>query len=107
LARAALTINPQLEIRGSALKVVESLLAGRACVSTSDGARGFVDAGLAGLVLAPDVAAMAGPVARLLADAPARHAIEKPDAARTAPFTWDGIAKRQLELYRELMEPRT
>lgn len=103
LARAALTINPQLEIRGSALKVVESLLAGRVCVSTRDGARGFADAGLDGLVLAGDVAAMAEPVARLLADVAARHAIEKPDAARIAPFTWDGIAARQLDLYRNLM----
>jgi len=107
LARAALTINPQLAIRGSALKVVESLLAGRACVSTLDGARGFADAGLAGLVLADDVPAMAAPVARLLADAGARHAIERPEAERIAPFTWDGIAARQLALYRDLVGART
>ncbi len=41
LARASLTINPQLTIRGSALKLIESLLAARICVTTRDGARGF------------------------------------------------------------------
>ena len=37
----ALTINPLDGIRGSPVKLVESLAAGRACVSTADGARGF------------------------------------------------------------------
>src|SRR5690349_14543849 len=38
LAACALTINPQQEIRGSALKVAESLLARRVCVTTRNGA---------------------------------------------------------------------
>jgi len=102
LARCALTINPQLEIRGSALKVAESLLAGRVCVSTRDGARGFLEDDAAALVLAADVAAMAAPVARLLRDASARHAIEAPDAVTVARHSWDGIAQAQLALYRDL-----
>src|SRR5206468_12888663 len=59
LDASALTVNPQLDIRGSSIKVIESLTAGRVCVSTVDGARGFRDAGSAGLVLAADIASMA------------------------------------------------
>ena len=35
LARCALTINPLAQIRGSAVKLVESLAAGRVCVTTA------------------------------------------------------------------------
>ena len=44
LAQCALTINPLAGIRGSAVKLVEALAAGRVCVSTADGARGFREA---------------------------------------------------------------
>ena len=50
LARSTMSINPQTCIRGSALKLIESLTAGRVCVSTADGARGFLDTGLSGLI---------------------------------------------------------
>ena len=50
LSASALTLNPLTGIRGSSIKVIESLAAGRVCVSTGDGARGFIDAGFAGLV---------------------------------------------------------
>ncbi len=106
LARAALTINPQREIRGSALKVIESLLAGRACVTTRDGARGFVDADLDGLVITDDIDALGDAVAALLADPARRHALERADAARIAPFTWDGVADRQWQCYQELRGAR-
>ncbi len=103
LARATLTINPQQEIRGSALKLIESLLAGRICVSTRDGARGFTDTGLAGLLVVDQVAAMSTPIIELLGDAPRRHAIELPDRGQVARWTWDGIAQAQLALYRQLL----
>jgi hypothetical protein len=106
LARAALTINPQLEIRGSALKVAESLLAGRVCVSTRDGARGFADEGAAALAIADDIAAMAAPAIALLRDVGERHRRERPDAALVARYGWDGIAHGQLALYRELLGVR-
>ena len=82
LRQCTLTINPLTGIRGSALKLVESLTAGRVCVGTHESARGFADAGFAGLVTVPDVAAMAAPIIALLTfdddAAPARTA-----AART------------------------
>lgn len=102
LAEASLCINPQLEIRGSALKLIESLLAGRVCVSTVQGARGFGDAGLQGLVACDDVAAMAAPIAALLRDAPQRHAQERADGARLDAYTWDALAARQQAAYAEL-----
>jgi len=107
LAECTLSINPQYDIRGSSIKLIESLLARRVCVSTAAGARGFAREGLQGLVTAADVAGMAAPIAALLADAEHRHRIEKADDARLDTHTWDAVAARQLALYRSLQsEPR-
>jgi GT2 family glycosyltransferase/glycosyltransferase involved in cell wall biosynthesis len=103
LRGSALTLNPLSGIRGSSIKVIESLAAGRACVSTKDGARGFVDAGLAGLVVVNDVEAMAAPIITLLKDSRQRHHIEKPDAERLEQFQWRHCAAIQSELYRNLV----
>lgn len=106
LARAALTINPQMGIRGSALKLAESLLAARCCVSTRDGARGFAALAAPGLVQVDGVAAMAAPVIALLRDERARHAIERPAAELASALGWDHAAQCQLALYRELHQRR-
>lgn len=103
LADATLTLNPQIDIRGSSIKLIESLLAGRICVSTADGARGFATANLDGLVTAPDIAAMAEPIARLLLDDAERHRRETADDDRLDRYTWDAMADRQLALYRQLL----
>lgn len=103
LAQSALTLNPLDAIRGSPLKVIESLCAGRACVSTASGARGFVHAGFPGLVIVPDVAAMRAAVTRLLVDEHERHRIERPDPARLAPFLWPACVRRQDTLYAQLL----
>ncbi|MEP6938202.1 MAG: glycosyltransferase [Rudaea sp.] len=102
LRTCTLTINPQTAIRGSSIKLIESLLAGRICVSTRDGARGFGDGELRDLVVAQDVAAMANRIAVLLADPQRRHALERPDDAKLDAHTWDAIADRQFDLYRRL-----
>jgi GT2 family glycosyltransferase/glycosyltransferase involved in cell wall biosynthesis len=104
LGASALTINPLRGIRGSSLKVIESIAAGRACVSTVEGARGFRDAGLRGLVTVKDVAAMVEPIIGLLRDSARRQRIERPDAARLAPFSWQRCAAIQGDLYRSLLE---
>jgi glycosyltransferase involved in cell wall biosynthesis len=103
LDKCTLTINPQRNIRGSSIKLIESLLAGRVCVSTTDGARGFVDSGLEGLVLAPAIAAMGAPIAALLADHDERRQRERRDDARLDTFTWNTMADRQFDLYRRLL----
>lgn len=105
LADCTLTINPQVDIRGSSIKLIESLLAGRVCVSTADGTRGFSGAVLEGLVTAPDIAGMAEPVARLLLDANERRRRETADGERLDRYTWDAMADRQLALYRQLLGP--
>lgn len=105
LAGATLTINPQIDIRGSSIKLIESLLAGRVCVSTADGARGFANACFEGLATAPDIAAMAEPIARLVLDDAERHRRERADDERLDRYTWDAMADRQLALYRQLLGP--
>ena len=102
LAAATLTINPQRGIRGSSIKLIESLLAGRVCVSTRDGARGFLNAGLGGLEAADGIAAMAEPIAALLGNDGERRRRESGDGAKLDAWTWDAMAARQLALYRQL-----
>ena len=72
-------------------------------MSTREGARGFEDASLRGLVIVDDVAAMEHPIIDLLLDAPARHDLEAPDAARLAPFQWSACALIQRNLYDDLL----
>jgi len=103
LAQCALTVNPLEAIRGSPVKVIESLAAGRACVSTGAGARGFASLGFTGLVLTEDVASMRAPIARLLCDDAERHRIERPDVARLRAFDWSTCARAQGTLYAQLL----
>ena len=102
LQQCTLTINPQTGIRGSSIKLIESLLAGRVCVSTADGTRGFGADDLHGLVVAQDIATMENAIALLLADAAKRRALERMDDAKLDQHTWDAIADRQFALYRQL-----
>ena len=103
LAASTLTINPLQAIRGSAVKLVESLAAGRVCVSTAAGARGFAAAAPRSLVTVPDIAAMAEPIVALLGDASRRHAREVPAAGALDGFAWERSVARQKALYDELL----
>ncbi len=102
LAGASLTINPQQEIRGSALKVAESLLAGRICVSTAAGARGYDDYNGRALRRVADVATMTTPILELLADRAQRHADEVPTLGDRRLLGWDAAAGRLVALYASL-----
>ena len=104
LAASALTLNPLTGIRGSSIKVIDSLAAGRACISTEDGARGFIDAGFAGLVTTSSIADMADEVVGLLRDEQRRHRVEAADVARLANFQWPRSAELQSALYRSLLQ---
>jgi glycosyltransferase involved in cell wall biosynthesis len=92
LAQASLTVNPLAAIRGSAVKVIESLAAGRAVVSTRDGARGFLSAEGSGLIVVGDMEAMASAVVRLLSDAAERHRLEARAVGFAARRTWSAAA---------------
>jgi glycosyltransferase involved in cell wall biosynthesis len=103
LAACALTINPQQEIRGSALKVAEALLARRICVSTTEGARGFDQLKTDALRICTDWQAMLSELDGLLGEQSRRHALEQSSEAVRAELSWDGKAHQLLELYRRLV----
>lgn len=103
LEAATLTINPLVDIRGSSLKLMESLLAGRVCVTTADGARGLGDEPPMAAEICADIAAMALPMQRLLADADERHRRESPLDLRLDALTWNASAQAQAALYRQLL----
>jgi GT2 family glycosyltransferase/glycosyltransferase involved in cell wall biosynthesis len=103
LRQCTLTVNPLTEIRGSALKLVESLTAGRVCVGTHESARGFADAGFAGLVTVPDVPAMAAPIIELLTFDETRHRLERPQPDLLVPHQWARCLQAHKDLCAELV----
>ena len=103
LAACALTINPQQEIRGSALKVAESLLARRVCVTTRNGARGFTDLQTDALRIVDNWLEMSEEVDRLLRDLDHRHALECPSATARKKLSWDDRADELLRVYQCLL----
>jgi hypothetical protein len=103
LHHCALTINPQQAIRGSALKVAESILARRVCVSTREGTRGFTNLQGETLQVADNWADMTNCIIRLLQDVDARHALEATAMADRHRLSWQGQAERLLAVYAALI----
>jgi glycosyltransferase involved in cell wall biosynthesis len=101
LDESAVSINPLLGIRGSSVKLVESIAAGRVCVSTTAGARGFLDAGFPGLVTVPRIEDFAAPLVRLLGDVEHRLALERPPLQQLQAFAWTRCASALAECWRE------
>jgi glycosyltransferase involved in cell wall biosynthesis len=99
----SLCINPQRAIRGSALKVIEALSAGRICVSTDDGARGFTGMSGAALRRVVDMRAMADEIVDLLREPERRWRDEAPDSDRLAAHGWAALADRQAALFEQLL----
>jgi hypothetical protein len=100
LAACALTINPLAEVRGSCVKVIESVGFGRVCLSTRSGARGFRELGIPSLVIVPEVGDFAEPLRRLLLDEDYRVKLEQPDNGALETRTWESAARAQLSAYR-------
>ena len=98
-ADATLTICPLQQIRGSALKIVESLAAGRICVATNAGARGHAQLPSEALVRCESVLDMGDAVAALLVDADERHRRERPSAALLQLLSWDTQADKLDQLW--------
>jgi hypothetical protein len=84
----SLAINPQQIIEGSALKVAEGLAHGRIVLSTVGGVRGFERLQSPALVRVTSMSAMPATILRLLADVPARHALEAQGPRDVAPWSW-------------------
>ena len=107
LAGSVMSINPLSGIRGSAIKVAESLMAGRVCVSTHDGARGFLTDPPPGLVTVADVPSMARAVIDLLKDVDARHRRESPRPDILQRYGWAHSVELQKGLYRGVLATRS
>jgi hypothetical protein len=103
LETCALTINPQQEIRGSALKVAESLLARRVCVTTRNGARGFANLATEALRITDTWDEMSAGITMLLSDIASRHKYECSTADVRKVLSWDGRGEQLLQLYRQLL----
>jgi GT2 family glycosyltransferase len=99
LERCAVTINPLVGIRGSSIKLIESLAAGRVCVSTVDGARGFLADRPAALVTADRIEEFGPLLERLLLDEPYRLALERPAPGLREASSWSASAQRLLDVY--------
>jgi glycosyltransferase involved in cell wall biosynthesis len=103
LERCAVSINPLTGIRGSCIKLAESLAAGRVCVSTIEGARGFLDPSLTSLVKVGSIDDFLGPICDLLLDEALRHRTEKLTETARRSLDWARSAALQTALYEELI----
>jgi glycosyltransferase involved in cell wall biosynthesis len=103
LDQCAITINPLHGVRGSCLKVAESIAAGRVCISTKDGARGFLNSGLPALVVVDKVEEFAEPVTLLLSDPDYRHFLERPSPHALDVCSWDNGALKLLDIYSRMV----
>ena len=102
LQNCSISINPDKSVRGSSLKVIESLAAGRVCVSTRDGARGLIPANLPSLVIVNENE-FASRIVRLLIDVEYRHRLEIPTGA-LYQYSWQRASEEQSRIYRSLLQ---
>ncbi len=103
LERCTLTINPLRNIRGSSLKLIESIAHGRVCVSTRDGASGFAASEFSSLVQVNEVKDFESAIHSLLLDEDTRRLRERPSADLATRFGWEHSAAIQADLYRRYL----
>ena len=102
--RAAVVIAPLVASAGTNIKILEAMAMGKAIVSTPAGVNGLDLSPGEDFLLAPNAPAMADEIERLLAEPERRNRIGAAARNRVErEFGWDQIARRQGELYRELM----
>jgi GT2 family glycosyltransferase len=106
LRRCSLTINPLVGTRGSCIKVLDSLSAGRVCVSTRQGARGFLQSGLPQLVTVETIEEFEPLLHDLLSHVDARRSVERPSDEHLAGLAWRNSAASQDRLYQDLLQHR-
>jgi GT2 family glycosyltransferase/glycosyltransferase involved in cell wall biosynthesis len=106
LDQSSITINPLRAVRGSCLKVAESIVAGRVCVSTTEGARGFLGHKASAVVAVDTVGEFEEPIWRLLCDMPHRRFLERPSDQILREFSWEKSAGSLAAIYASMMESR-
>jgi hypothetical protein len=102
LKQCALTINPISGNRGSCRKVVESLAAGRVCVSTREGARGYQELGIPSLLTYERVQDFAEPMIKLLGDIDYRRGLEWLNEGHRYKLSWEYSQDKLLSVYAAL-----
>jgi len=105
IRRSTATINPIYGSRGSSIKVIQSLAAGRACVSTLDGARGFLERRPASLIAVPKVEDFREPLEHLLLDEEYRFSIEQAPRDFLEEHSWENSGRKLVELCQEFIVP--
>ncbi len=103
-SRAAVVLAPLVASAGTNIKILEAMAMGKAIVSTPAGVHGLdLEAGR-DFVLAATAEEFAAAVRRLLRDPGRRRELER-QARLTVErqYDWDAIARRQAQLYRELV----
>jgi glycosyltransferase involved in cell wall biosynthesis len=102
--RAAVVVAPLIASAGTNIKILEAMAMGKAIVSTPAGVNGLDLRPGEDFILAPHAAEMAQAIERLLAGPQERERLGAAARSRAVrEFGWDEIARRQAELYRELM----
>ena len=77
-------------------------MAGRVCVSTREGARGFLGLEAPGLLVVERVEDFVEPLVRLLTDPAWRRSLERPSEAVLEACGWRRCAEPLIALHREV-----
>jgi glycosyltransferase involved in cell wall biosynthesis len=102
--RAAVVVAPLIASAGTNIKILEAMAMGKAIVSTPAGVNGLDLVAGEDFVLAPTAVEMARAIEKLLAEPKERERLGAAARSRVErEFGWDDIARRQAELYRELI----
>jgi hypothetical protein len=83
--------------------VIESVFAGRVCVSTREGARGFVNSGLKPLIVVERIEDLDSPIRQNLMNPAKRMSLEHASFGELEHFTWKHSGKGITEIYRSLL----
>jgi hypothetical protein len=102
LKQCAVTINPISGNRGSCRKVVESLAAGRVCVSTREGARGYLELSVPSLLTCETIQDFTAPMLMLLGNVDYRRRLERLDDAQRYKLSWEYLQEKLLSFYASL-----
>lgn len=103
LNRCSVTINPLYGVRGSCIKILESLSAERLCVSTRQGARGYGHLEIPQLITVESIEEFESPLVDWLTHPHKRWAVERLSPALREQLSWANSARLQARIYDELL----
>lgn len=107
LDQCAITINPLRGVRGSCLKIAESIAAGRVCISTAEGARGFLNYSIPALVVVDKVEEFEAPIKSLFSNTVFRRSLEQPSPRVLEVCSWDNSVQKLLAIYSRMIKSGT